>query len=42
MDDLPYLKNKASFKVIESMDIKEHKTIKQLLNTNDKQIVDLL
>ena len=24
------------------MDIKEHKTIKQLLNTNDKQIIDLL
>lgn len=42
MQDLPYLKSKASYKVIENMDIKEHKTIKQLLNTNDKLLIDLL
>ena len=40
--DLDYLKNKSSINVIENMDIKEKKSIRELLNTNDKHIVDLL
>jgi mitogen-activated protein kinase 15 len=40
--DLDYLKNKSSINVIENMDIKERKSIRDLLNTNDKHIVDLL
>jgi mitogen-activated protein kinase 15 len=40
--DLDYLRNKSSINVIENMDIKERKSIRELLNTNDKHIVDLL
>lgn len=40
--DLDYIKNKSSINVIENMDIKERKGIRQLLNTNDKHIIDLL
>jgi hypothetical protein len=41
-EDLHFLKNKFSLTVIENMDIKERKSVRELLNTSDGHIVDLL
>jgi mitogen-activated protein kinase 15 len=40
--DLDYLRNKSSLTIIENMEIKESRNIREMLNTSDKHIVDLL
>jgi mitogen-activated protein kinase 15 len=41
-EDLHYIRSKSSLNVIENMEIKERRSIRDLLNTSDKHLVDLL